>query len=677
MVEVSDIPAILARKLRWLVLVPALFVALALAYALVRTPLYSGAAELLVEPPSLQILGKDFSGREGASPLESFDVDSQAYVVMSNPVLTQVVEKLDLQNDPALSGPGLKQRLLPFLFASASSEPDLTTVVEALRKTLQVSRVERTFVFKIIATHPNRIKAAEIANVTAQAYLDETRKARSEGMQRTSQSLQSQADQLRRQVEQAEAAVERYRADNGLIATTQRGLVEDQQLQELNTQLTQARVDLEKAKNTFDLVRGLSAADVEAGGVPVDVNNTVLSSLRVQYATLAEREARASTTLGTNHPQMRELAAQMQNTRRMISDELSRIQRNIRSDYERAQANLSGLEARIGQLKVANSDQAKAQIELRQLEADADTKRGVFQLFMKRAQELSEQQDVEATNSRILSAAQPPLAPGGPSALILVAAAAIFGIVLSAGVVVGLEILSGRLNSERELVDWTGAPVLTNLSLQTGGSSRRGLFGRTKEAAPGALSGDAEMGLTRVAYALRYALGEDLPANILVLKTTNAVETLAITRGIASSLYDMNEEVLLAQALPQTTRAQDERQISGRRREEHKGRGLDPRGARNAAAPHALSRYVSVERVDERRKYAGTALFTEEGQDFLLIDCGSTESNPILPVLLKNCDAIVLVSQIGVTRMADLDRTLSYLQPWQERVIGNVVLQAA
>lgn len=677
MVEVSDIPAILARKLRWLVLVPALFVALALAYALVRTPLYSAAAELLVEPPSLQILGKDFSGREGASPLESLDVDSQAYVVMSNPVLTQVVEKLDLQKDPAFVGPGLKQRLLPFLFASKDSGDNLPAVVEALRKTLQVSRVDRTFVFQIIATHPNRIKAAEIANATAQAYLDETRKARSEGMQRTSQSLQSQADQLRRQVEQAEAAVERYRADNGLIATTQRGLVEDQQLQDLNTQLTQARVDLEKAKNTFDLVRGLSAADVEAGGVPVDVNNTVLSSLRVQYATLAEREARASTTLGANHPQMRELAAQMQNTRRMISDELSRIQRNIRSDYERAQANLSGLEARIGQLKVANSDQAKAQIELRQLEADAETKRGVYQLFMKRAQELSEQQGVEATNSRILSAAQPPLSPGGPSALILVAAAAIFGIVLTAGIAVGLEILSGRLNSERELVDWTGAPVLTNLSLQPGGSSRRGLFGRTKEAAPGALSGDAEMGLTRVAYALRYALGEDLPANILVLKTTNAVETLAVTRGIASSLYDMNEEVLLAQALPQATRAQDARQISGRRRGETRGKDLESRGTRHAAPPHALSRYVSVERVDDRRKYAGSALFTEEGQDFLLIDCGSTESNPILPVLLKNCDAIVLVSQIGVTRMADLDRTLSYLQPWQERVIGNVVLEAA
>ncbi|WP_208983615.1 GumC family protein [Pannonibacter carbonis] len=674
MVEVSDIPAILARKARWLVLVPALFIALALAYALVRTPLYSASAELLVEPPSAQILGRDFSGRDGASPLESLDVDSQAFVVMSNPVLTQVVEKLDLKNDPAFSGPGLRQRLLPFLFPPKNSEEALSGLVEALRKTLQVSRVDRTFVFQIKATHPNRIRAAEIANATAQAYLDETRKARAEGLQRTSQSLQVQAEQLRRQVEQAEAAVEKYRADNDLIATTQRGLVEDQQLQDLNTQLTQARVDLEKSKNTFDLVRRLSAADVEAGAIPVDVNNTVLSSLRVQYASLAEREARAATTLGANHPQMRELAAQMQNTRRLISDELSRIQRNIRSDYERAQANLSGLESRIGQLKVANSDQNRAQIELRQLEADADTKRGVYQLFMKRAQELSEQQDVQATNSRILSAAQPPLAPGGPSALILVAAAGIFGIALASGVAVGVEILSGRLNSERELVDWTGAPVLTNLPLQDLRKGRSGLFGRKSGTAPQMLSDAAELGLNRVAYALRYALGEDLPANILVLKTTTAIETTEVTRGIAASLYDMNEEVLLAHALPQATKAS---KAVEQNRGEGRGRALEDRSRRGQAAPHALSRYVSVERLDDPRKYAGPAMFTEDGQDFLLIDCGSTESNPILPVLLKNCDAIVLVSQLGVTRMADLDRTLAYLQPWQERVIGNVVLEAA
>ncbi|NBN79397.1 exopolysaccharide polymerization/transport protein [Microvirga tunisiensis] len=675
MVEVSDIPAILARRLRWLILVPALFMALAVAFVLVRSPQYSATAELLVEPPSLQILGRDFSGREGASPLESLDIDSQALVVMSNPVLNDVVEKLDLENDPAFTGPGLRQRLLPFLFPAKPNEEQRASVIEALRKKLQVGRIEKTFVFQIVATHPNRIRAAEIANATAEAYLAETRKSRSEGFQRTSQSLQAQAQQLREQVERAEAAVERYRADNGLIATTQRGLVEDQQLQDLNTQLTQARVDLEKAKNTFDLVRGLSASDVEAGGIPVDVNNTVLSSLRVQYATLAEREARASTTLGANHPQMRELAAQMQNTRRLISDELSRIQRNIRTDFERAQANLSGLENRIAQLKVANSDQNKAQIELRQLESDAETKRGVYQLFLKRAQELSEQQDVEATNSRILSAAQPPLSPGGPSALILIAAAGIFGFALAAGGAVGLEIVSGRLNSERELVEWTGAPVLTNLPALAQPSTRKGLFGRGEASRPERLPEEAELGLTRVAYALRYALGEDLPANVLVLKTTDRIETLPVTRGIATSLYDMNEEVLLARALPGASRETDMRQLDDRGRQGgrrgSRGRELGPgRG-------QALSKYVSVERVNDARKYAGPADFDGDARDFLVIDCGSTESNPILPVLLKNCDAIILVSQIGSTRMTDLDRTLAYLQPWQERVIGNVVLEAA
>ncbi|MEH0071214.1 GumC family protein [Pannonibacter sp. Pt2-lr] len=463
MVEVSDIPAILARRLRWIILVPALLTGLAVLFALTRAPAYTAAAELLVEPPSLQILGREFSGREGASPLEGFDVDSQAFVLMSTPVLDRVVTSLELENDPAFSGKGLRQTLLPFLFSAPDPAGRRMAVIEALRQRLQVQRIEKTFIFQIAATHPNRDRAADIANATAAAYLEEAAKARSEGFQRTSQSLKVQADQLQEQVQQAEAAVEKYRADNGLISTTQGGLVVNQQLQDLNTQLTQARVDLEKAKNTFELIRRLSPSDIEAGAIPVDVANTVLSSLRVQYASLAEQEARASTTLGANHPQMREIAAQMQNTRRQISDELSRVQRNIRSDFERAQANLNGLEARIDQLKSANSTQSQAQIELRQLEAEADTRRGVYQLFMKRAQELAEQQNVTATNSRILSAAQPPLSANGPSSMIIIAAAAIFGLAAAAGGAVAAEIVSGRLNSERDLVDWTGAPVLTNL----------------------------------------------------------------------------------------------------------------------------------------------------------------------------------------------------------------------
>lgn len=670
MVEVSDIPAILRRRLRWIILVPVLLTGLAVLFAMTRAPAYTASAELLVEPPSLQILGREFSGREGASPLEGFDVDSQAFVLMSTPVLDRVVTSLELENDPAFSGKGLRQTLLPFLFSAPDPAGRRMAVIEALRKRLQVQRIEKTFIFQIAATHPNPDRAADIANATAAAYLEEAAKARSEGFQRTSQSLKTQADQLQAQVQQAEAAVEKYRAENGLISTSQGGLVVNQQLQDLNTQLTQARVDLEKAKNTFELIRRLSPSDIEAGAIPVDVANTVLSSLRLQYANLAEQEARASTTLGANHPQMREIAAQIQNTRRQISDELSRVQRNIRSDFERAQANLAGLETRIDQLKSANSTQSQAQIELRQLEAEADTQRGVYQLFLKRAQELAEQQNVTATNSRILSAAQPPLSANGPSSVIIIAAAAIFGLAAAAGGAVAAEIVSGRLNSERDLVDWTGAPILTNLPVLSASPARK-LLGRRGGSKPPALLNEVQMCMTRVAYALRYALSEELPANILILRTSDMLDTRPVARGIAEALHEMNEDVLLAQALPQSEQSMPEDRPKARKGELARSTGEPPE--RNAA----LSRYLSVERVNERRKYAGPASLMDEGQDFLLIDCGPSESNPILPVLLKNCDAIVLVSQLGATRMTDLDRVLAYIQPWQDRVIGNVVLEAA
>ena len=114
MIDIYQIPGILKKRMIWLIILPLLFVTLALVYLTVRTPNYRAVVELLIEPQALQIVGNEIVSRQGGDSVQRLAIDSQTYVILSNSALNEVIDKLDLENDPAIlpkSG-GLLSRLL-------------------------------------------------------------------------------------------------------------------------------------------------------------------------------------------------------------------------------------------------------------------------------------------------------------------------------------------------------------------------------------------------------------------------------------------------------------------------------------------------------------------------------------------------------------------------------------
>ncbi len=688
MIDIYQIPGILRKRIGWLFVLPIVTTALALGFLALKTPQYTASAELLIEPQGLQIVGNDILARDNGDALQRLAVDSQTYVILSQAVLEDVVERLDLTDDPAITklpGGGLLSRLLGEDAPAATEEDIRAAAIAGLKDRLQAVRVEKAFVINIFMRHPDRFAAAAIANEAARAYLDEARRSRADATLRASVALQEQAADLKTRVEAAEAAVETFRAENGLISTGQRGLVVDQQLQDINTQLTQARVDLERAKSNADLLKTLTVTDIEAGGLPANLQTTTLGSLRVQFARIAEREAQAATTLGANHPQLRELRSQLDNTRRLIADELSRVRRSVDSDLQRALANVTALEGEADRLASTNVDQSRSQIRLRQLENEASSLGAVYNSFLSRANELQEQQEIDTSNSRIISRAVAPLKSNGPSGLIVLAAAAVFGFALAAAGSVGWEMINGKLGSDRELVERTGVPLIARLSAPGSGKVSTRLARFMPGESPATRTSERQLAVARVAYALRHAFAEERPANILVVSAGEEAALSPLVRAIASGLYDMGEDVLLARtdanaALSAPRRdmltAQEPKRtrLSSRRRA---GPALEEDGFAPAALrAGAAASPFTVERLDGHAHVPGDNQIGAGEDEFLLIDGGSALSNPYLPVLLGQSDAILLVTHLGQTSRQDLDRTLTLLQPWQDRMIGNVALAA-
>ncbi|MEP4769360.1 MAG: GumC family protein [Roseibium sp.] len=685
MIEVSDIPAILRRNLIWLLFVPVVMVALAIVYLTLKSPVYRTETELLIQPRDAEIIAGNPVANTNQNS-QRMDIDSQTYVILSAPVLNKVANLLDLDNSAEFNRPRLLHRLLGIQSSGSRSSSDVRNrTLARLRDVVQVNRLDRSFVFQIQVTLSDPVLAATIANETANAYIQQNRENRNSSLVEASAILGQQASRLIARVEQSEAAVVAYRAKQGLIST-EGGLVVNQQIESLNTQITNARVDLERARAIEDLVAPLTAADVEAGAVPQSISTSVLASLRVQYAGIAQQVAEASTSLGASHPKLRELRSQLSNVQRQIGAELQRNKVNVRSEYEQAKATLIALEGQLKGLQSQNTVQGQALIELRRLQSEADANRAVYEAFLNRSRELEELPEIDLNATRILSEAPIPTSQSSPHKIIVIGAAAIFGFVLAATTSVGFAIMTGQISSERTLVSRTGIPIVANVSSRSRTSSSFLSIPKIFGGRSGPEQKQIGFAHTRIAYTLRQAFADQRPANVLVLSVGNVGDTSGFVRQIAVELHEMGEEVLFAHT---TSRNGSQRSLANNSSVTATNSKI---GVLNSMASqlgatggHAvmngentrkggLSSFLHVEQIDARRKYSSNGVLDTNGEDFLIVDAGSADTSPMLPVLLRHCDGILLMTAMEDTRTADIERTIAYLDPWYDRIIGNVVV---
>ncbi|MEP1932100.1 MAG: GumC family protein [Roseibium sp.] len=685
MIEVSDIPAILRRNLIWLLFVPVVMVALAIVYLTLKSPVYRTETELLIQPRDAEIIAGNPVANTNQNS-QRMDIDSQTYVILSAPVLNKVANLLDLDNSAEFNRPRLLHRLLGIQSSGSRSSSDVRNrTLARLRDVVQVNRLDRSFVFQIQVTLSDPVLAATIANETANAYIQQNRENRNSSLVEASAILGQQASRLIARVEQSEAAVVVYRAKQGLIST-EGGLVVNQQIESLNTQITNARVDLERARAIEDLVAPLTAADVEAGAVPQSISTSVLASLRVQYAGIAQQVAEASTSLGASHPKLRELRSQLSNVQRQIGAELQRNKVNVRSEYEQAKATLIALEGQLKGLQSQNTVQGQALIELRRLQSEADANRAVYEAFLNRSRELEELPEIDLNATRILSEAPIPTSQSSPHKIIVIGAAAVFGFVLAATTSVGFAIMTGQISSERTLVSRTGIPIVANISSRSRTSSSFLSIPKILGGRSGPEQKQIGFAHTRIAYTLRQTFADQRPANVLVLSVGNVGDTSGFVRQIAEELHEMGEEVLFAHT---TSRNGSQRSLGNSysvTSSNSKIGVLNSMAAQlGASGGHAvmngestrkggLSSFLHVEQIDARRKYSSNGVLDTNGEDFLIVDAGSADTSPMLPVLLRHCDGILLMTAMEDTRTADIERTIAYLDPWYDRIIGNVVV---
>ena len=390
---------------------------IAVAFVLIVPHRYTAVTQILIDPTDLHAVGNELTPTNQANDATVLLVESQVRVLTSDSVLRRVVKTEGLDKDPEFAGQ-----------AAAEGIDASTAALNALKRKVGVKRAERTYVVDVSVTTREAAKSARIANAIAQAYLQEQTDVRSDAARQISQSLSSRLTELKDRVRAAEDRVEAFKARNNILGASGQ-LVNEQQLTEMNNQLTASRARTAAARARLDQVQQLQLSKNEPGAFPEAIQSQTITALRSQYAEVMRREAEQMTSLGARHPAVIEIRAEAERLRHMIDDEVRRIALSARTEYEGARANEEMLAANLEKLKSNAVTTNEAMVTLRELDRDVQANRAVYEAFLVRARETGEQERLDTKNIRVISPAAAPLYRSyPPSNALLALGAVLFGV---------------------------------------------------------------------------------------------------------------------------------------------------------------------------------------------------------------------------------------------------------
>lgn len=501
-------------------------------YISTAVPKYKAVVGILLDAPQVGAVA-DVSGAGKALSFETGGIDSQVELLKSTKIMLGVIKKLDLKNDPNFVKPpsllarasgGLSNAVLS-LFGGAE-QPTAEEVaraenvvqnslIKAIGSELEIKRIGRTYVVELQYTSPDPALAARIVNTFAEQYLVDQLEAKYDATSRAAVWLQDRIGELKGQSLVADTKVQKFRAENGLIAVDGR-LVNEQQLTDANAQLSDARAKVAEAEAKaarIDAIKKLGNIDA---AVNESLANPVIAALRTKFLDASKREAEISKKLGPTHVAAANLRSEMSEYERLLFDELGRIGESYRSDYQIAKSRLASLESNFNDMLAQTSANNQTLVTLRELERESSTYKTLYETFLQRYQSAIQQQSFPINDARVISAGSPPIEASWPKK----------GLVLTLGFVLGA-MIGSALAFVREWADRvfrTGGQVQSELQLEFLGllpklaesSARPPMEGRQ----PGVLG--------KIAPTMQYSLTSPLSGFAETLRATKVAADIAL-----------------------------------------------------------------------------------------------------------------------------------------------------
>lgn len=439
----------LRRRKLWVLLPTVLALAASAVAVNVVTPRYTGEVRMLLQSGDSYYTRPSGSSDRDAQ-FDERDVMSQVQIITSRDLAREAITRLGLRGNPDFDPSARPSALRGLLESVGLLKP--VTEERATEKLIEEYR-DRVLAFPVLQTRVLTVEfnatspalAARGANTVADLFLEAQADLKTQTARAAGGWLGSTIEPLRARVQEAEAKVEAFRSRTGLLVGSNSTTLTQQQLADMNTQLTTARTAQADSQARARLIREAlkTGRSLEISDV---ANNELVRKLVSDEAALKAQIALESRALLPGHPRIKELNAQLATVETQLRASAEKAARTFENEALVAQARVDSVTAALEALKQQASLSNENDVQLRALERDARTFRDQLDALTTRYRDAAAREAPSASpaDARIISRADVPNTPTFPKKVPTVLIATLSTLLVAAALVMTAELVSGR-----------------------------------------------------------------------------------------------------------------------------------------------------------------------------------------------------------------------------------------
>jgi polysaccharide biosynthesis transport protein len=476
--------AFLRRQYLLIIVTVALALAACATYLRITPPTYTAQVEILLANNRGQFVQQQSLLAE--VPFDVSQIETQLQMLKSRAIAVAVIKRLRLEDDPDLNGSrssllSLIYRI-PSWFAVRPTSQDLDapgqppeSVVNGFQSRLAAIRIGMSSVVELSFSSSSAERAAEIANATAKAYIDDQLSAKFEANRTATGWLQDRLRDLGEQALAAERALSSYRSQNNIVSTGGKPIGE-QQINELNSRLVAARAQTSEALTKLNRYETILNAEPtnSASFVAPDtagseaMSNPIIMGLRQQYLELARRESEWSARFGRDHLAVINLKTRMRDLLTSILEEVKRLAQASRSEFEVAKQRQQEIEKQLAEAVSQASSTNSAELTIRDLDGRAKSLRALYETFLQRYMGSVQQETFPIAETRVISPATPPPSKSKPKTGLLLAMGIIGGLAFGVGLGLLRDLMDRVFRTSAQIEGRLDLPCLSLVPLLKG-----------------------------------------------------------------------------------------------------------------------------------------------------------------------------------------------------------------
>jgi len=475
--------AFLRRQYLVIIVSAALAIAGSVVYLRITPPTYTAQAQILLAPPPQFVQQQSLA----APAFDLTQMDTQLQIIKSRAIAVAVINELKLEDDLDVkdSGPSFFSWLSHWIRAWISPQPNdrqvqaanqpREDVIKAFQDRLSAYRVDYSNVIEVSFSANSPKRAAQTANATAKAYMDDQINAKSAANRFATSWLQERLRDLGEQALQAERAVSAYKSQNNIVSSGGKP-IDEQQVTELNSRLVTARAQISDALarlNRYEASLGAHSPDspsigtLDAAGADA-LSSPIINNLRQQYLELVRKESEWSARFGRDHFEVISLRTRMRDLRASILDEVRRLAESSRGELDVARRREGEIEKRLAEAISQSRLTDSAEITIRSLENQAKVLRSMYDTFLQRYMGSVQQETFPVTETRVLSPASPPQHKSKPQGKKIVMLGIVGGLGLGIGLGLLREVMDQGFRTSAQIERALELPCLSLVPLMRG-----------------------------------------------------------------------------------------------------------------------------------------------------------------------------------------------------------------